>query len=342
MKITVNIFIICLFASCSEKKANKMKRSIQVFFTFISMICSAQEASISYESHGRTTTLESNNPFAKFIGEWTLKDDEWTQNWGGQTETIKIPKHHTVSARINTENSLISIIDGPEPNGHIFWTYNPVTKEVEHLSSFGESRTGVGKGTVNENGDVTLKISFEGEPEGTYRLYTYKWVDANEYDLMSVQYNAEDEPTGNFYGGTFIRVQRTKKEQGKEEILNHGEVIRKAFSESDIEKIKSLHHPEVVKALGYNDIKNGRDEVMEGLEGTLDNYNLEFIENDVESILMQDNMAIEQTRFVIKGTPKQGGEPFIFKGRTMVTYVRYDKSPTGWATIREIIQPAME
>ena len=290
----------------------------------------------------KDNTLQSKNLFKKFIGEWTLKNDDWSQNWGSGRENIKIPGHHTICKALNTENSLLAVIDGTPTYGHVFWTYNPVTKEVEHLSSFGESRTGVGKGTVNENGNVTLKISFEGEPVGTYRLYTYKWVNANEYDLMSVQYDAKDKPTGNFYGGTFIRIQRTKKEQEKEEILNHGEVIRKAFSESDIEKIKVLHHPEVVKALGYNDIKKGRDEVMEGLAGTLDNYNLEFIENDVESILMQDNMAIEQTTFVIKGTPKQGGEPFIFKGRTMVTYIRYDKSPTGWATIREIIQPATE
>ena len=128
----------------------------------------------------------------------------------------------------------------------------------------------------------------------------------------------------------------------KEEILKNGEVIREAFAQGDLEKIKSLHHPEVVKALGYNNVQKGREEVMIGLKETLDNFNLEFVENDVESILMQGDLAIEQTRFSIKGTPKAGGESFIFSGRTMVTYIRYDESPTGWATIREIIQPATE
>ena len=118
--------------------------------------------------------------------------------------------------------------------------------------------------------------------------------------------------------------------------------IREAFADADIEKIKSLHHPDVEKALGYNDLKNGRDEVIEGLIGTLQAFDLEFIENKVESILIKDNIAIEQTRFAIRGTPKDGGDPFIFKGRTMVTYMRYEQSPTGWATIREIIQPATE
>lgn len=134
----------------------------------------------------------------------------------------------------------------------------------------------------------------------------------------------------------------SQNSEAKQEILKNGEVIRKAFSEGDLEKIKSLHHPDVIKALGYNDLKVGRDAVIDGLVETLNNFHLEFVENDVESILIEDSIAIEQTKFAIKGTPKEGGEPFIFKGRTMVTYIRYPKSPTGWATIREIIQPATD
>lgn len=134
----------------------------------------------------------------------------------------------------------------------------------------------------------------------------------------------------------------SQNEKIKNEILKNGETIRKAFSNGDIDKIKSLHHPDVIKALGYNDLKIGRDEVIEGLKETLNYFNLEFVKNDVENILIKDNIAIEQTKFSIKGTPKNGGDPFIFNGRTMVTYIRYDKSPTGWATIREIIQPAIE
>ena len=149
---------------------------------------------------------KSSNPFHKFFGEWTLKDDNWSQNWGGGMERIKIPGHHTINKEVNTANSMMSVIDGAPPHGHIFWTYNPVKKTVSHLSSFGESRIGVGGGSVNENGDVTLKVSFEGEPDGTYRLYTYKWISENEYELKSVQYNADGEPTGGFYGGIFVRV----------------------------------------------------------------------------------------------------------------------------------------
>ena len=166
----------------------------------------AQTTSIEFELNGRNSNDVSKNPFRKFIGEWTLKDDHWTHNWGNGTETIKIPKHHTISREINTDNSLLSIIDGPEPNGHIFWSYNPKTKEVFHLSSFGSIRTGNGKGTIHENGDVNLKLFFEGEPKGTYRIYNYKWINENEYHMKSVQFAENDKPTGLFYEGIFVRI----------------------------------------------------------------------------------------------------------------------------------------
>ncbi|MEM9849143.1 MAG: hypothetical protein AAF847_14765 [Bacteroidota bacterium] len=52
----------------------------------------------------------------------------------------------------------------------------------------------------------------------------------------------------------------------RQEILDNGQIIRDAFSAGDVDKIKALHHPEVVKALGYKDLKRGRAEVMQGLE----------------------------------------------------------------------------
>ncbi|MEO8253314.1 MAG: nuclear transport factor 2 family protein [Flavobacterium sp.] len=132
----------------------------------------------------------------------------------------------------------------------------------------------------------------------------------------------------------------SQNEKKKLEILKTGELIREAFSKGDIETIKTFHHPEVIKAVGYKNLLIGRDAVIDGLRGTLEGYNLEFVQNNVESILIQGDIAIEQTLFSIKGTPRKGGEPFVFSGRTMVTYIKYKKSPTGWATIREIIQPA--
>jgi hypothetical protein len=64
----------------------------------------------------------------------------------------------------------------------------------------------------------------------------------------------------------------------------------------------------------------------EGTAGTLQQFNLEWKENRGESILIHSDTAVEQTVFAIQGTPQNGG--------------RYEKSPTGWASIRELVQPA--
>lgn len=177
---------------------------------FISIRTNAQDSLFQLNYRNKDTSATTKNPFKKFIGEWALKNDDWFQNWGGKNEQIKIMNHHTVSTDLNTSNSLISIIDGVPPYGHIFWSYNPAKKEVDHLSSFGTMRAGVGKGTVNENGDVLLKISFADEAPGSYRRYSYKWLSDNEYELRSIQYDANNNPTGLFYGGVFVRIIKNK------------------------------------------------------------------------------------------------------------------------------------
>ncbi|HEX2861710.1 MAG TPA: hypothetical protein VHN79_08720 [Lacunisphaera sp.] len=146
------------------------------------------------------------NPFHRFFGEWTLKDERWSHNWGGETEAIKIPGHHTLGRAINTDNSLLMIVAGPPPHGHILWTYDRRTGALQHLSSFGPRRIGTGQGRITDRGDVTLKASFSDEAPGTYRLYTYRWISADEYELRSVQHGTDDKPTGLFYGGIFVRM----------------------------------------------------------------------------------------------------------------------------------------
>jgi ketosteroid isomerase-like protein len=118
--------------------------------------------------------------------------------------------------------------------------------------------------------------------------------------------------------------------------------IREAFAKGDIPTIISYHHPDVVKALGYKNFLNGRDAVEADLKGTLKKILLNFKENKVESLLIKGNVATEIALFTIEGTPKDGSKPFTFKGRAMIVYVRYKASPTGWASIREVIQPATD
>lgn len=118
------------------------------------------------------------------------------------------------------------------------------------------------------------------------------------------------------------------------------EEIHKGFLDGDVDKIMLFHHPQVIKAFAYDKYVVGAEAVRTGLVETLKSYRLEFVENKVENTFFQGKTAVESYLFVIKGTPKNGGDPFLFKGRSVVTYVRYKNSPTGWASIREVIQPS--
>lgn len=117
------------------------------------------------------------------------------------------------------------------------------------------------------------------------------------------------------------------------------EGLRDGFATGDLDKVMAYHHPEVVKALAYDKYLIGRDALRADMAGTFKAFRLEFVSDDVESFVVIGDVAIEQSRFAIRGTPRAGGEPFLFRGRSQVIYRRYAGSPSGWATYREIIQP---
>jgi ketosteroid isomerase-like protein len=102
----------------------------------------------------------------------------------------------------------------------------------------------------------------------------------------------------------------------------------------------AYHHPDVVKALSPGPLLVGKAAVEANLRGTLESFTLEFTRNEVESLLVRGDMAIEISQFAIHGTPRKTGEPFDFAGRAMVVYVRSVDSPSGWLSIRETVQPA--
>ncbi len=133
---------------------------------------------------------------------------------------------------------------------------------------------------------------------------------------------------------------RVRSDTDRNALEKTSEAIRSAFASGDIATIMAYHHPEVVKSLSYANYLIGREAVQKDVAATLQRFHLEWKENNVRSILIQGDTAVELTDFVIRGTPKEQGQPFLFRGRAMVVYVRYKNSPTGWASIREIIQPA--
>ena len=140
----------------------------------------------------------------------------------------------------------------------------------------------------------------------------------------------------------FTTTGRAASDTDREALEKTGAAIRAAFAAGDVSAAMKYHHPDVVKALSYNKVLIGRDAVAADLGNALRQFHLEFVENRVESLLIENDTAVEMTLFTIRSTPLAGGQPSIFKGRTIVVYVRYKESPTGWASIRELIQPATE
>ncbi|MEW7292896.1 nuclear transport factor 2 family protein [Aquimarina sp. 2304DJ70-9] len=294
-----------------------IKTILPLLFVFIFTKINSQTESIQFELNGRNATDISKNPFGKFIGEWALKDDIWTHNWGNGTETIKIPKHHTVSKQMNTNNSLLSIIDGPEPNGHIFWSYNPNTKEVHHLSSFGTIRAGNGSGTIHENGDVQLKLIFEGEPAGTYRIYNYKWLNENEYHMKSVQFNANDEPTGLFYEGNFVRLDLNKNDTLKKEITK----LLKVLDDNHIEVKEQLnvYSNDIVHMAPNNPVITNKEDLKHYLEEQR-KYGTTEMKHQIVEIEPLGNKIL--MRGMVTGTfnPSNGEKPFEFKTKNLFVF----------------------
>jgi len=126
----------------------------------------------------------------------------------------------------------------------------------------------------------------------------------------------------------------------RESLVKTTAAIRDAFGRGDIPAILALHHPNVIKYFGGNNIVKGRTALGMGLAGTFKVSKLVFIENQIESTVFNGKTAIETGIFTIKVIPKNGGAPTFAHGRSMVVYVRYKNSPYGWVSLREIIQDA--
>jgi ketosteroid isomerase-like protein len=118
------------------------------------------------------------------------------------------------------------------------------------------------------------------------------------------------------------------------------EAIGKGFAKGDVAAVLALHHPDVVKFFGGKNIVKGREGLKKQLTDLFNYANVEFIQNDIESTKFNGNSVIETSIYGIRLVPKNGVSTSIIHGRSMVVYVRYKDSPTGWASLREMTQDA--
>lgn len=116
--------------------------------------------------------------------------------------------------------------------------------------------------------------------------------------------------------------------------------IRDAFQKGDAALVAKLHSPDIVKYFGGNNVVIGRDAVEKGAREWFQNSKVEFIENTVESTEIVGKIAIQTSIFSMKTTPKEGGKSSIGRGRSMVIYIQDKNSPTGWLSLREMVQEA--
>jgi ketosteroid isomerase-like protein len=118
-----------------------------------------------------------------------------------------------------------------------------------------------------------------------------------------------------------------------------GDSIRAGFAASDVDTILKYHHPNVEKWLSPTSHTVGRDALRAELVETFKTAQIMFAENNVESTVFMGDTAVEVSTFTIRVTPREGGRSTMANGRAMVVYVRSAQSPTGWVSIRELIQP---
>jgi ketosteroid isomerase-like protein len=117
-------------------------------------------------------------------------------------------------------------------------------------------------------------------------------------------------------------------------------LILEGFTKGDVKAVLALHHPDVVKYFGGKNVVKGREGLRKQLTDMFSYGKTEFIENNIESTVFNEDAVIETSIFAMRLIPKNGDSTQIFRGRSMVVYVRYRDSPTGWASLREMTQEA--
>lgn len=175
----------------------------------------ARKISLAEDSSFKTQSVFFANrlpsPFQRYLGNWKFDQAGFSMVWDGKNVvTQKLAGQITECNPINTDRSILCIVtnkrDANWTLGHMLWAYNSETEEISWLSHFYPDRIGVGTGSIDGQGNMRVKVSFQGEPNDTYRIYNWRWLTPDSYEMISKQYSSDGKLTGNWYGGVFKRV----------------------------------------------------------------------------------------------------------------------------------------
>ena len=151
----------------------------------------------------KDTNNTQENPFRKLIGNWSLKEGIWESSYGGKYSRSSDTSRLFI-AKSPTNQSLLWDYNLVFAKGVIMWTFNKSKEEVYHLSSNSNGPMAQGSGSISANGDVNLKLSFDGECKTCYRIYRYKFITDDEISFRA-NYYKDGKETGDFYGATFVK-----------------------------------------------------------------------------------------------------------------------------------------
>ncbi len=152
-----------------------------------------------------TRTDSIKNPLEMFEGDWILKDGKWKSSFDGNARETTLSDMIISAKLIGPEYTIILSEDFG--NGELavdVWAYQKESKVVHVLSNNSYNNIGIGEGYFDENNSLRIKREFPNICETCYYMYEYIWVSLDEFEIKATAFK-DDNPTGDFYGGTFIR-----------------------------------------------------------------------------------------------------------------------------------------
>ena len=112
-----------------------------------------------------------------------------------------------------------------------------------------------------------------------------------------------------------------------------------AYRRGDVETMMAHFHPDVIQIPAFDKVLVGIDAVRANYEAALALFDI-VLKDALENMEVAGDVATSHGTYTVTLTPKSGAAAIQRAGRYLVLMRRHAASPTGWATWRELVQPA--
>lgn len=182
-----------------------LKLKAVIMKTLLSLILLITISTFSNKIYSQTAAPDASiTAFTRFEGNWKLKDDIWKTKSGGTLKESVDTSRAFVVKMVRPNTLLWDAYFGNGSWVTLLWTYHSKTGRVNQISNAKDNTVGVGTGEFNATGDLVIKVAYPNGCTTCHRIETWHWISANEFEFNSASYK-DDKPTGDFYGGTFLR-----------------------------------------------------------------------------------------------------------------------------------------